>query len=89
MTCKNCIHSDICNNLRPIEYCMDKTCSHYIDKNNTTPVIHGRWLDTDTFDFHCIHIYQCSSYHKEVADDYISYHKYCLHCGAKMDEGDD
>lgn len=47
---------------------------------------HGKWLDTDTFDFHCVHIYQCSNYYKEVADDYISRHKYCLHCGALMDE---
>lgn len=43
-----------------------------------------RWLDTDTFDHHCVHIYKCSVCSKEVADDYISYHKYCLHCGSRM-----
>ena len=54
---------------------------------DVAPVAHGRWLDTDTFDHHCVHIYQCSNCRKEVADDYIDNHKFCLHCGAKM-EGD-
>lgn len=44
----------------------------------------ARWLDTDTFDHHCVHIYKCSACGKEVADDYITNHKYCLHCGSKM-----
>lgn len=48
-----------------------------------------RWLDTDTFDHHCVHIYKCSACGKEVADDYISYHKYCLHCGSKMYQEND
>ena len=51
------------------------------------PVRHGEWIDTDTFDFHCVHIYQCSNCGKEVADDYIDNHKFCLHFGAKMDGG--
>ena len=48
-----------------------------------------RWLDTDTFDHHCVHIYKCSACGKEVADDYISYHKYCLHCRSKMYQEND
>lgn len=32
MTCKDCIHIDICEKLRPIEYCMDITCSKYQSK---------------------------------------------------------
>lgn len=51
------------------------------------PVQHGKWIDTDTFDFHCVHIYQCSNCGKEVADDYIDNHKFCLHCGADMSGG--
>ena len=54
---------------------------------DVAPVVHGKWIDTDTFDFHCVHIYQCSNCHKEVADDYIDNHKYCLHCGAMMRGG--
>lgn len=49
------------------------------------PVRHGEWIDTGTFDSHYTPIYQCSGCWKEVADNFISCHKYCLHCGAKMD----
>ena len=34
MSCKDCIHNDICEKLRPIEYCMDITCSHFKSKAN-------------------------------------------------------
>lgn len=34
MTCKECIHNDICEKLRPIECCMDITCSHFKNKAN-------------------------------------------------------
>jgi hypothetical protein len=51
------------------------------------PVRHGRWLDMYSFDAHYQPIYQCSECGKQVADNYISCHKYCLHCGAKMDRG--
>ena len=49
------------------------------------PVRHGRWLDEDSFDAHYQPIYRCSECNKTVADNYISFHKYCLHCGARMD----
>ena len=51
---------------------------------DVVPVTHGEWIDTDCFDSHYQPIYECSHCHKQVADNYISYHKYCLHCGAKM-----
>lgn len=62
----------------------------YLDIDNlpTADVVevkHGRWFDTDSFDHHYTPIYQCSVCRKEVADNYIDLHKYCLHCGAKMD----
>ena len=53
----------------------------------TEPVRHGRWLETDYFDAHKTPIYQCSVCWKEVADNYITLHNFCLHCGAKMDGG--
>ena len=46
---------------------------------------HGKWLETDYFDAHKVPIYKCSVCFKEVADHYIKCHKYCPHCGAKMD----
>ena len=51
------------------------------------PVRHGRWLETEYFDAHKVPIYQCSVCWKEVADNYITLHNFCLHCGAKMDGG--
>ncbi len=49
--------------------------------------VHGCWIDTDKFDNFKTPIYQCSVCIKEVADNYIHLHKYCLHCGAKLDGG--
>jgi lipocalin len=49
-------------------------------------VVHGKWIETGKFDAHYSPIYQCSACYKEVADNYISCHKHCLHCGAKMDK---
>lgn len=46
---------------------------------------HGKWLETDYFDAHKVPIYKCSVCFREVADHYIKCHKYCLHCGTKMD----
>ena len=50
-----------------------------------TEVKHGKWIDTTFFDSSYSPIYECSICHKEVADRHIALHKYCLHCGAKMD----
>lgn len=53
---------------------------------DVAPVKHGRWLDMDVLDAHYQPVYKCSVCGKEVADYYIDNHKYCLHCGTKMDE---
>lgn len=61
---------------------------NYIRENNTSDVfeeVHGQWIKTDSFDNFKTPIYQCSVCAREVADNYIHLHKYCLHCGAKMD----
>ena len=63
-----------------IEYTINK-----IPTANVEEVKHGRWFDTGSFDHHYTPIYQCSVCRKEVADNFIDLHKYCLHCGAKMD----
>ncbi len=38
-SCKNCLHIDICDKLRPIEYCMDKTCSRFQNKADVVEVV--------------------------------------------------
>ena len=59
-----------------------RDCSRLIEVQE---VRHGKWFFTDFYDSHKNPIYQCSVCMKEVADHYIDNHKYCLHCGAKMD----
>lgn len=69
--------------------------NNYVRKTaaaDVEPAIHGRWYDEDSFrltqqegGLHYAPIYRCSVCNKTVADNYISEHKYCLHCGAKMD----
>lgn len=54
---------------------------------DVAPVVHGRWFDEDSFDAHSSPIYRCSVCNRTVADNYISCHKFCLHCGARMDGG--
>ena len=50
------------------------------------PIVRGRWYDEDCFDRYGSPIYRCSVCNKTVADDHISEHKHCLHCGAEMEE---
>ena len=63
---------------------INKICNFPI--TDVVEVVHGKWIDTGTFDAHYSPIYQCSECYKEVADGFISCHKYCLHCGTKMDK---
>ena len=49
-------------------------------------ITHAHWIETDYFDHFKTPIYICSNCRKEVADNYIKNHKYCLHCGAKMND---
>ena len=64
-------------------------CIHSAPAADVASVRHGHWIDTDTFDAHYSPIFECSECNKQVADNYISCHKYCLHCGACMDGGKD
>ena len=48
-------------------------------------VVHGKWINSGTYDAHKQPIYMCSACNGEVADYYIKKHKYCLHCGARME----
>lgn len=55
-----------------------------VSTTDVAPVHHGRWFDEDSFDAHGSPIYRCSVCNKTVADNYITCHKFCLHCGADM-----
>ena len=76
---------------------MDITMGYAIAKDlirkapvaDVAPVVHGRWYDEDSVDAHGSPVYRCSVCNKTVADNYISFHKFCLHCGAYMDGGNE
>ena len=52
---------------------------------DVAPVRHGKWIETGYYSRSKNPIYLCSVCHKEVEDRFIKNHKFCLHCGAKMD----
>lgn len=86
--CKDCIHFDVCAIVRKNgedRVLKNSPCKYFKNKADVAEVRHGKWIDTETFDNHYTPIYQCSECWKEVADNYISNHKNCLHCGTKMD----
>ena len=59
-----------------------RDCSSLIEVQE---VRHAKWVSTDMYDAHYIPIFECTNCHREVADEFIKNHSYCLHCGAKMD----
>lgn len=61
---------------------------YHTTKSNAQEVKHGKWIKTDFYGYFHTPIYECSICKKEVEDNYIENHKYCLHCGAKMDGKD-
>ena len=99
MTCKDCIHYCVCKDTVADENWTDEApieirkmyspaeCENFTPTADVAPVIHGRWYDEDSVDAHGSPIYRCSICNKTVADNYISCHKFCLHCGAYMDRG--
>lgn len=48
------------------------------------PVARGEWIETGYFDQDYQPIYECSQCHREVADNFMAKHLFCLHCGADM-----
>lgn len=85
-TCKDCFHYDVCAN-PCTKYYYRVPCRKFVNSADVEPIVHGRWFDEDSFDAHSSPIYRCSVCNRTVADNYISCHKFCLHCGALMDGG--
>ena len=82
-----------CNEVCSEEPCEPSDCDWmaFIDKEPAADVVevkHGRWIDTGYHGYSKKPIFQCSECHGEVEDYFIKNHKFCLHCGAKMDKED-
>lgn len=76
MTCKDCIHYDVCQ-YGPLFNC--EGCFDFINKADVQEVKHGKWLLVDgvieTF-------YKCSlcGFKHQMQEE-----NYCPRCGARMD----
>ena len=51
-------------------------------KKDAEPVRHGRWIDNNN------KTWSCSICQSRIPDEQHSYARHCLHCGAKMDGGE-
>lgn len=58
----------------------------HMEKKEYKEVTHAKWLKTEYYNGFKQPIYQCTNCNNEVADAHIAKHKFCLHCGAAMDE---
>ena len=80
MTCKDCIHEDVCEKLCPrglLPYQSDKYpaelfCKYFKNKADVVEVKHGEWL----LDGRCS---EC------LANPLTTHKSYCPNCGTKMD----
>lgn len=62
----------------------------YLMKNGVTVQKHGRWGEYETFPMaQSLNGYPCSNCGHHFGEMDISYFKYCPHCGAKMDGGEE
>lgn len=57
-----------------------------VKTSNVAPVVQGRWLDTGCYGESKNPIFVCSECRRGVEDYFIKNHKFCLHCGARMEE---
>lgn len=83
-SCKECFHKDVCNKLRPIEYCLDKTCSTFKDHSTVKEVIYGEWIGRHGLggydDYRCS---VCDMYEEGTRNPNLL-GKYCSYCGATL-----
>lgn len=87
MTCKDCIHENVCSNLYPQrllpcksdKYPAEKFCLEFINKTNYAEVRHGYWIKAQCSekdgDAHCS---ECNHFDWSDCD-------YCSKCGTRMD----
>lgn len=80
-TCEDCVHYDICEQLRPIEWCLNKTCSRFKNKADFVEVKHGRWETRNFIVFDSEKVgHRCS----ECKTTWDTETNYCPYCGADM-----
>ena len=96
MTCEDCIHNEVCyrrevcNDIE--EHIKELGCMDFIARGDVQEIKHGEWKSFNSEDT-LYGSYYCSACgHGQDIGMVIpltTEFKYCPHCGAKMDGGDD
>ena len=82
MTCKDCIHYEVCYHIEHYGRHMEteEPCGGFKNKSDYAEVKHGEWIWTETGDEDYEQYWVCSVCGEK---DYIE-SKYCSECGADM-----
>lgn len=96
MTCKECIHYEVCDWHRAYEGYADlfgaERCALFEPKSRFVKVKHGEWIEREIerqewekgcFIFHRHTVYTCSVCNTSIVG--LKNMSYCPYCGAKMD----
>ena len=80
LKCEKCIHKKIC--IDGANYKNAEACRNFINENDVAPVKHGYWNVGYFHDRVC----SCCTHPSNDLGNYP--YKFCPHCGAKMDGGE-
>ena len=93
MTCKDCVHYDVCD-LYPFDE-LPYDCPYCKPESRFVEMKHGRWEDGYSVDSKGRIVYKsidCSNCHEVFKTEETEYWKdkfaYCPFCGAKMEVGE-
>lgn len=93
MTCKDCIHSDVCDYWEKEAYPNDcdrpwiEVCEYFKASADLAPIKHGEWIEqrhVDRYGYYYNSHYKCSECGFEEFDEE---YPYCPQCCARMDGG--
>lgn len=86
MTCKDCVHCDVCKEIESLPqrkdfvwYRAESGCPHFKNKTDFVEVKHGEWIKKER-KYYPSYICSVCGYSTPFADG-----NYCKKCGAKLD----
>jgi hypothetical protein len=95
MTCKDCVHYDVCYLIETYGADDNELCNHFKNKADFVEVKHGEWIENDyrTFDGFETVVYpnealKCSNCNHNFKKELLWCKNYCPECGADMRKGE-
>ncbi len=99
MTCKDCVHYEVCETHERVNRIKANLCGLFKNKADYAEVKHGKWIKKDNCPNKDHILAECpfchfGEYLKKFVDDpdgektfkhFCEYTRYCLACGAKME----